>query len=121
MAALTANNGRIVFSPAVAIKARLSFQHALLRGAALRVASWLTFRSDCNDSPPRKLRFRRFDCARQAPRPIRPASIKAAAPFQRVGAASIGKWTNGRGVKELRGGRSGGAGNLSRREPTNAG
>src|ERR1700730_14787938 len=103
MPALTANNGRIVFSPAVAIKARLSFQRALLRGPALRVASWLTFRSDGNDSPPRKLRFRRFDCARQAPRPIRPASIKAAAPFQRVGAASIGKmdkWTRGQGVAD---------------------
>ena len=77
MAALTANNGRIVFSLAVAIKARLSFQRASLRCGALRAWSHGSSSGAIATIVLPQLRFCRLGCTHQAQRLIQPSKHKS--------------------------------------------
>jgi hypothetical protein len=77
IAALTANNGRIVFSLAVAIKARPSFQQAWL---CRRASNAWSRGSPAGAIAPMVLpnwRLCRLHCSRQAQRLIQPSSIKS--------------------------------------------
>jgi hypothetical protein len=94
IAALTANNGRIVFSLAVATNARPRCRRARL---FLRAPNAWSHGSSSGAIATIFLpvfRFCRLHRSRQAQWLIQPSSIKAAAPFQRGVAASIGKSTD---------------------------
>src|SRR5258708_9650085 len=91
MAVLTASNGRIVFSLAVAIKARRLFQSASLRHHALNACSHGSSGAIATIVLP-KLRLCRLDCAHRAQRLIQPSRHEASAPFQRAEPPSLGSF-----------------------------
>src|SRR6202048_4266774 len=77
MAALTANNGRMVFSPAVAIKACPSFQRASLRRRALNAWSHGSSSGAIATIVLPQLRFCRLGRTHQAQRLIQPSKHKS--------------------------------------------
>jgi hypothetical protein len=95
MAALTANNGRITLSLAVAISARQIFQQASLRRRATN--AWSHGSSTGAIATivlPQNCAFAVLTAPVRRSGLSSRASVKAAAPFQRGVTASIGKWAN---------------------------
>jgi hypothetical protein len=90
MVELTASNGRMVFSPALAIKSR-PFQRAL---SGVRTQNHGSFSGAIATTVLPNCALAILTALIQRSGLSSRAGIKASAPFQRAVAASIGKWAN---------------------------